>query len=620
MSRKRVHLSKQEFLDELEPLVPMKRKRVRPIVPAPSPENPPDSEVPSRRKRRRIVIEDEAIEIPDNANSLIANAASAAANAAPSKYNLRDRKPLKPVERKSKDLEEDPEEEDDEEEDEDYHEGDEIEEQEEEPMDMKEIDPEDEDLKKELKRELKEAATKAFLKKFNPLAHKEYIKTLKYIEENKPNIIDILRSPMRREDKALVFQMYEVLMSTAYPSEEYLTYHKTLVKEIQDAKRRYIDYCKLPQEMKDTYKESRERLLAMSSSLPLDHQIVALDADDRVKGHILKEYIRMCQLGSDDDEKAKVEKWVLTCLSLPFRRCKPMPDNRGMFLRQMSDALEANIYGLEKVKEQLLVFANARMSNPEMKECTLGLVGPPGIGKTMIARLISTCLNIPFAQISCGGITEPETLRGHSYTYVGSRPGEITNALIELGYSNGVIFFDEFEKIAQNQAITSMLLHVLDPLQNNRYQDHYLGRDVTLNLSGIWFVMSMNELPIDSALRDRIFTINLSGYKTEEKFHIAKKHLIPKHFKNMNIPAEDITMPDDTIRHMIQVYGEKQPGVRALNRALREVIAKIHFLQQSDVKTSFTIKNISKPYTVHPPDVEKLIEKPEQPLFLSMYS
>ncbi len=471
--------------------------------------------------------------------------------------------------------------------------------------------------------ETDEKSLSMILEKFkdiNPMAYQEYIQTLDYITKTRVNIVQVLLTPMRREDKALIVQMYDVLRSIPYPSHEYIEYHKIVVREITEAKRLYADYSRLPKGTQQTYEESKERLLSLSSSIPLDHQIVALDADDSTKSHILKEYLRMCDLSSGDDEKAKLEKWITTCLSLPFRRCKPLTDSRSVFLRKMKDSLDENIYGLEKVKEQLLVFANARISNPEMKECTLGLVGPPGIGKTMISRLISKCLDTPFAQISCGGITDPETLRGHSYTYVGSRPGEITNALIEMGYCNGVIFFDEFEKIAQNQTITSMLLHVLDPLQNSRYQDHYLGRDVSLNLSGIWFVLSMNGMPVDSALRDRIFTITLPGYTSKEKFHIAKKHLIPKHFMNMKIPPGDIVIPDETINYIIGIGDNRTPGVRELNRILREVISKIHFLQQSNVKTSFTLSDITKSYTVRPEDVAKLTnELIDNPMYMSMY-
>jgi ATP-dependent Lon protease len=458
-----------------------------------------------------------------------------------------------------------------------------------------------------------------FLQTFNPEAHKQYTSVKTYIDNSRPNLIKILCTPFRIEDKARLFQMFEVMCSLDYPSQDYIDYHGYLTQEIDLCKRRYADYQRLTEDAKTGYEEEKTRLLSLSSSLPLDYQIIALDADDLTKSNIFKEFVRMSHLSINDDERPKLDKWINTCLAMPFRRVKQLPDNRGVFLRQMKESLDRNIYGLEKVKEQLLVFANARMSNPEMKECTLGLIGPPGIGKTMIARLVSECLTIPFAQISCGGITEAETLKGHSYTYIGSRPGEIVNALIEMKYSNGVIFFDEFEKVSKNQAITSMLLHVLDPLQNSRYQDSYLGRDISVNLSGVWFVLSMNELPEDSALRDRIFTVNLPGYSALEKFHIAKKHLIPKSFKNLKLGTDTIIIPDETIHYMIQVYSEKQSGVRGLNHSIREVITKVHFLQQSDIATSFAVKNIQTPCTVTPEMVDRIIGRPEKSRHLSMF-
>lgn len=270
------------------------------------------------------------------------------------------------------------------------------------------------------------------------------------------------------------------------------------------------------------------------------------------------------------------------------------------------------------MKEQLLVFANARLSNPEMKECTLGLVGPPGIGKTMISRLISDALNLPFGQISCGGITEAEILKGYAYTYIGSRPGEIANCLISMKYNNGVIFFDEFEKISKNNEITSMLLHVLDPIQNSFYHDNYIGRDIDINLSGIWFILSMNNLPADGALRDRIFTIQLEGYTEKEKLQIAKRHLIPKILKNLKIPIENIVVPDTVILDLIR-RESNNPGVRYLNHNLRDIIYKVHFLQQqSELQLSFSLKNCSTPFILTTEMVDKILPPVEKDISLSM--
>lgn len=444
--------------------------------------------------------------------------------------------------------------------------------------------------------------------------------TIAFIKKRKPSPLELLSADLLLEDRADLLEMFEVFASTDYPSEEHIDRQKKLIAEFDLAKRKYRDYQLLSDDVKSRYPEESKRLLGMNSSLSVDYQIVALDAPDAIKAHIFREYMRLKTLGSSDDEKPKLERWVDTCLALPYRRFKHLPDDRGVFLRQMKDMLDREVYGMEKVKEQLLIFTNARLSNPQMKECTLGLIGPPGIGKTMIARLMSTCLTLPFSQISCGGITEPDVIKGYAYTYIGSRPGELVNSLIEMKFNNGVIFFDEFEKISGVQAITSMLLHVLDPSQNAQYQDSYLGKDIKIDLSGIWFILSMNDLPADSALRDRIYPIYMDGYDHKEKREIAKRHLIPKICLNMKVPKEDIIFPDEAIDNVIMRVCKDVKGVRALNHALREIMTKIYFLQKSNIPMSFTIKHVQTPYTITADAVGKLITEGPEPSWRNMYN
>ena len=161
------------------------------------------------------------------------------------------------------------------------------------------------------------------------------------------------------------------------------------------------------------------------------------------------------------------------------------------------------------IKEQILLFINSKLLNPDMKGCCLGLIGPPGTGKTSIARIIAEVLDYPFEQISFGGVTNTEFIKGHDFTYIGSQPGIIAKSLTRMKYKNGILFFDEYEKISANKDIVSTLLHITDPSQNNTFRDQYLS-DITIDLSSIWFIYSMNEFPEDSALKDRIYSIRSS--------------------------------------------------------------------------------------------------------------
>ena len=455
--------------------------------------------------------------------------------------------------------------------------------------------------------------------KNNPLLAQNFKETVDYIKKNDPDPVYILTAPLLLEDRANLLQIYDILSETLKPSQEYFDCRKYLNKEIEIAKRKYRDYNNLSETFQQSYQQEKDILINSNTSLSLDYQIIALDAPIQTKSIIYKEYLRMQNLGAGDDEKCKLERWIETCLNLPFRRFKQLPDDRTLFLQRMRNTLDKEIYGMDKVKEQILIFTNARLSNPQMKECTLGLIGPPGIGKTMIAKLLSTCLTLPFSQISCGGISEGEIIKGYAYTYIGSRPGEIVNSLIEMKYNNGVIFFDEFEKISRISSITSMLLHVLDPVQNAQYQDNYLGKDIKVDLSGIWFVLSMNDPPTDNALRDRIYPIYMSGYNSQEKKEIAKRHLIPKICANLKIESSVIQFPDTTLDMIITRVCPNTGGVRSLQHALKEIITKVHFLQQSNLNVSFTLKNITIPYVVTQTSLDKLLTQSPDSTYLTMY-
>ena len=430
------------------------------------------------------------------------------------------------------------------------------------------------------------------------------------IEESKVTPLTILKTPLLMEDRVELMEHFEALAGDDCPSFQYLAHEKELKKMFSNAKRKYIEYSRLPPEITSSFNETKDRLLNMSSALPLEYNIINLEADDHIKSVLFREANKLNSMSYGDEERVKLERWIETCLTVPFRRYKQLPDNRSVFLKRMKDILDSELYGMESIKEQLMMFANARLSNPRLKECVLGLVGPPGIGKTVISRLLSTCLDVPFAQISCGGINDADVLKGSNYTYIGSRPGNIATSLIDMKYNNGVLYMDEFEKVSAKPEIISLLLHVLDPQQNSAFQDNYLGRDIKINLSGVWFILSMNDLPLDSALQDRIYTIHMQGYNTKEKVQIALKHLIPKILKNLNMDVSDVTATPKTIEYLISLVSKDCKGVRSLNNALKEIITKIHFLHQTDFEVSFRgIKPIKLPYSITEDDIDKIICK-----------
>ena len=302
-----------------------------------------------------------------------------------------------------------------------------------------------------------------------------------------------------------------------------------------------------------------------------------------------------------------MKKWINDAIELPHDKLKKYPfetSEIGNFLQKFKMLLDEELYGMENVKEQIMLFANSRIRNPQMTGCSLALIGPPGTGKTSIARCISRIFGFPFEQISFGGVTNADFLKGHDYTYIGSRSGEIVRCLQRMECKNGILFLDEFEKISDKKDITSLLLHLIDPSQNTDFRDNYLS-DIKIDLSQIWFIYSMNSLPDDSALRDRIFCIQVPGYDTEDKISIIIDYLLPKHMKNLGIKPNDVNMSREVAKHFIErVDTPGNKGIREVERSIKDIMNKIFFLQNNEMK-DFSLSFKLKQKVVFPIDITK---------------
>ena len=206
---------------------------------------------------------------------------------------------------------------------------------------------------------------------------------------------------------------------------------------------------------------------------------------------------------------------------------------------------------------------------------------------TAIAKCLSECLQIPFAQLSFGGVTNAEFLMGHDYTYIGSRPGEITRCMTRLGVKNGILFFDEFDKVTDKKEIMSTLLHLTDFSQNNEFRDNYFP-ELTQDLSKVWFIYSMNHLPTDPAMLDRLEVIHVDEYSIEERIHISEKYLFPKYLNELKL-TDRLKMEPAGIRKLVDVAsgGNDKQGVRELERMINLVVEKV-FFYLSNVDQAYT--------------------------------
>ena len=219
---------------------------------------------------------------------------------------------------------------------------------------------------------------------------------------------------------------------------------------------------------------------------------------------------------------------------------------------------------------------------------------------TSIAKALSKALSVPFSQISFGGIENTSYLKGHDYTYIGSQVGEITRCMKNLQCKDGIIFFDEFEKSADNKNISSLLLHITDPIQNHEFKDSYLS-GIKQDLSNIWFIYSMNTEPSDNALRDRIKIVNVKDYTTQDKIKICKNFFLPKFMTEQKLKPEEIILNEDVIEYLINKVSKEEKGVRQLRFHMGDIVQKVKYLLTTKgndcSKVSFFV-NVQKPFTI----------------------
>ena len=416
------------------------------------------------------------------------------------------------------------------------------------------------------------------------------------IQNDDPDLEKILTSKIRFKRKKEIFEWYYIYRYSFPNSEDRHLLKKEICDKLDQYKEEYKEFVK----NKEKFKEM-EKLEKKSNDLTILRQkLLSMDIDSENQNILMMKLFELQNREYKDEEYYKLFHWFKSALDLPFNKIIPLDYQKTSDLFQkMKTKLDEYLYGMDKVKEQIMLYVHNKIQFPFSCTQPLGLVGPPGVGKTSIALAVSSILNIPFAQISMGGVTNSDFIKGHDYTFVGSKSGEIAQSLIKLKCKNGIIFLDEFDKICESKDIVNSLLHIFDTSQNNRFQDNFFG-NLRLDLSNIWFVCSMNEIPTnEKALSDRIFFIEVPGYTVKDKQSIVKNYILPKSLKNLRMESTDIVLSDDIVMEIINYIDSDESGIRLLKQAIETMISKVAFLKscQDNVQVSFELPKKYYPIT-----------------------
>ena len=447
-----------------------------------------------------------------------------------------------------------------------------------------------------------------------------------YMEENNNISRDLASQIMEANDISKMMDQVAINLPLSYEQRQQILEAVTLIerydaigvlltnetdiyrirRELQDKVRERVDKNQREYILREQMKVIREELGEDTTLSDIDRfkeGVDKLKASKEVKERILEEIRRFQNLPGQSPESAVTRGYIETLLAMPWD--KASRDRKD--LKRAKDILERDHYGLEKVKERILEFLAVRQLTGKGEGPILCLVGPPGTGKTSIGRSIAEALGKKYIRMSLGGVRDEAEIRGHRRTYVGALPGRIASGMKKAGVKNPLIMLDEIDKVSSDYKgdTASALLEVLDSEQNSHFEDHYI--EIPLDLSEVLFIATANDAnTIPRPLLDRMEVIEITSYTENEKFHIAKDHLIPKQIKANGLKERQLMISDGAISDMITRY-TREAGVRSLERQIAGICRKAarKVLEEKQKQVDVTEENLkdflgNEKYTVDP--------------------
>ena len=417
-------------------------------------------------------------------------------------------------------------------------------------------------------------------------------KLIDYVTNNLPVSYELKQQVLEAED---INDRYQVIVSLLLSQVEVISIKNELQKKVKVRVDKHQKEYVLREQLGVIREELGEN--ADSEADEYEKKLSELDAPDYVKEKTKKEIKRFRNMSSSSSESTVERGYIETVLELPWN--KMSVDNKD--LDHAAQVLDDDHYGLKDVKERILEFLAVRNLTSKGESPIICLVGPPGTGKTSIARSIASALEKKYVRISLGGVRDEAEIRGHRKTYIGAMPGRIINGLRQAGVSNPLMLLDEIDKVSSDYKgdTSAALLEVLDSEQNCRFRDHYI--EMPVDLSEVLFIATANEVSgIPKPLLDRMELIEVSSYTENEKFHIAKEHLVEKQKSKNGIKKEQLTITDSALKDIIRLY-TREAGVRSLERTIGKLCRKAarEIFKDSEAAVKVTKTNL-KTYLGNP--------------------
>ena len=417
-------------------------------------------------------------------------------------------------------------------------------------------------------------------------------KLIDYVTNNLPVSYELKQQVLEAED---INDRYQVIVSLLLSQVEVISIKNELQKKVKVRVDKHQKEYVLREQLGVIREELGEN--ADSEADEYEKKLSELDAPDYVKEKTKKEIKRFRNMSSSSSESTVERGYIETVLELPWN--KMSVDNKD--LDHAAQVLDDDHYGLKDVKERILEFLAVRNLTSKGESPIICLVGPPGTGKTSIARSIASALEKKYVRISLGGVRDEAEIRGHRKTYIGAMPGRIVNGLRQAGVSNPLMLLDEIDKVSSDYKgdTSAALLEVLDSEQNCRFRDHYI--EMPVDLSEVLFIATANEVSgIPKPLLDRMELIEVSSYTENEKFHIAKEHLVEKQKSKNGIKKEQLTITDSVLKDIIRLY-TREAGVRSLERTIGKLCRKAarEIFKDSEAAVKVTKTNL-KTYLGNP--------------------